>query len=110
MSSTMAQDTAQQTSYHIPRLSDMPAAHNRPLSVRCETPLAAALTMMRINDFSQLPVMHSDRMVDGYISWRTIGEAYASGKSCTHVKDCMSADVITLDESMLLLDAVSTLV
>ena len=44
---------------------------------------------MLTNDFSQLPVMTSDREVKGVISWKTIASRLHLGGACEIVRDCM---------------------
>jgi len=55
--------------------------------------LQEAMTIMMINDYSQLPVMQSERDVKGAVSWTTIGQRIALGKDHTSVKDCMESYV-----------------
>ena len=62
---------------------------------------------MMIHDFSQLPVMQGERTVEGYISWRTIGESLMVKKECRTVRDCMDKSVTILDETEPLLNAVN---
>ena len=67
----------------------LPAAHNAPVSVKRDDPLAKATTIMRIHDYSQLPVMPNERDVKGVVSWSSIGAAYAQGKNPSKVRECM---------------------
>jgi len=92
--------------YHIPLLRDLPAASHPPTRVTRDTDLKEAITIMMGNDFSQLPVMQGDRTVDGYISWRSIGEAFAVGKECKLVRDCMASPAKILEDGEPLLNAV----
>ena len=69
--------------------------------------LSQALTLMLLNDFSQLPVMQSERSPNGFISWKTIGEKLAIPSSLSDlenktVSDFMSDDVVivTKDETI----------
>lgn len=62
---------------------------------------------MMLNNYSQLPVMQSERTVDGFISWQSIGEAFALNRECHYVRDCMRRDPVILDEEESLLQAVS---
>ena len=55
------------------RVSKLAAANRVPLSVQPDSPLTEAVTRMLANDFSQLPVMTSEREVRGVVSWETIG-------------------------------------
>lgn len=70
-----------------------------------DTPLNQAITLMILNDFSQLPILSGQRDVDGVISWKSIGRALALGKTCSIVSDCKD-DVIILNYDEPLFNAV----
>ena len=85
-------DTAAlEVSYGDPtyRLSKLSAANNPPKSVAPDAPIAEAVTSMLSNDYSQLPVMTSDREVKGIVSWTSIGCRLALGKPGECVRDLM---------------------
>ena len=71
------------------RIDMLPATHIVPLSVKRDDSLAKATTMMRIQDYSQLPVMPNERDVKGVVSWKSIGEAHARGATPSAVRECM---------------------
>lgn len=71
------------------RISRLPAANHQPLSVKPDDPLAKAMTMMMVNQFSQLPVMTTDTVVKGMVSWTSIGSSLAQGGDLKSVADCM---------------------
>jgi CBS domain-containing protein len=71
------------------RLSKLDAAQNKPLSIAPDKPLADAITLMLSNDYSQLPVMTTERTVKGIISWRSVGARLALGKGGPFVRDFM---------------------
>ena len=71
------------------RVDSLEAAHNPPVSVAPDDTVVRAITLMKLNDFSQLPVMTNERNVRGVISWRSIGKAYAKGHSPERVRECM---------------------
>ena len=54
------------------RISKLAAANKRPISVSPDTNKREAITHMLTNDFSQLPVMTSDREVKVVISWMSM--------------------------------------
>lgn len=58
----------------------LPAATQKPVFVTGGDPLAKAVTLMLVNDFSQLPVFNNTNLDKpmGFISWKTIGEKFAS--------------------------------
>ena len=86
------------------RIDVLAAAHNAPLAVKRDDPLSKATTMMRIEDYSQLPVMPSEHTVKGVVSWNSIGEAHAQGKTPTTVRECM-VDAYIIDIRTPLADA-----
>lgn len=90
-----------------PRIGMLEAANTKPVSVKLDTDLREAVTIMALRGFSQLPVMPGERTVDGLISWRSIGSARMQNKSaCERVKDCLeSVEIVSFD--MHLFEAVS---
>ena len=56
---------------------------------------------MLVNDYSQLPIMTSDREVKGMISWKILGSRLALGKSVEFVRECMKpAHEVSADDSL----------
>lgn len=83
------------------RISKLAAANNAPVSVKPDTALIEAATLMLSNDFSQLPVMTSERDVKGVISWTSIGARLALGKNGALVRELMDQpQEIKADSSM----------
>lgn len=85
----------------IPRLNELDAANlvtlkniegkgSGLISVKPDTTIIEATTKMHLYDFSQLPVMTSDREVKGMISWKSIGSNVRHGENPTKVSDCMT--------------------
>ena len=54
-----------------------------------EARVEEAVTLMLYHDYSQLPVMANEKNLQGVVSWRTIGRAFALGGSPQTVKECM---------------------
>lgn len=73
------------------RVGQLDAANRNPIHVRPDADLSRATTLMLLHDFSQLPVMQSEREVKGVVSWRSIGKHTALGRPCTFVRDCMES-------------------
>ena len=73
----------------IHRIGTLEAANRKPISVKPDDPLSRATTVMQLNDYSQLPVLTSDREVKGMIGWQSIGTRLALGQQCDYVRDCM---------------------
>ena len=61
------------------RVDILEAAHNPPTSVTPNDDLKTAITHMMSNDFSQIPVMESQRQVKGIITWESIGSQNRNG-------------------------------
>ena len=102
---TTTQDKAQTTpdSFADPtyRIGKLAAANNPPLSVKPDAHLSEAVHQMLSKDYSQLPVMTTEREVKGMISWTSIGSRLALHRPCEYVRDCMEgAHVISADTSM----------
>ena len=73
----------------IYRISKLASSARKPLSVSPDTKLEEAVTHMLTNDFSQLPVMTSERDVKGVITWTSIGSRLAIGKNCSVARELM---------------------
>ncbi len=71
------------------RIGMLKAAHNAPVSVVPDDRVVKAITLMRMEDYSQLPVMTNGRNVKGMVSWRSIGRAYSNGTNPSKVRECM---------------------
>lgn len=71
------------------RIGKLASANQPVISVKPDTDLREAITIMLANDFSQLPVMQSEREVKGMISWNSIGTRLALGRECNKVRDCI---------------------
>jgi hypothetical protein len=82
------------------------AANNAPVFVKRDWEIGEAITRMRINDYSQLPVMSTVWQVEGWVSWKSIGLA---GGTCRFIRDCIDDQVVKLWDDYPLLDAVETI-
>lgn len=83
------------------RIGKLEAANRQPVWVTPDDQVSKAITLMMINDFSQLPVMQNERTVKGVISWESIAQASQFGKPCARVSDCMfAAREISSDTSL----------
>lgn len=60
------------------RIGNIESARRPPISVRPTASLQEAITLMLARNYSQLPVMTSDREVKGVISWASIGARRAA--------------------------------
>ena len=90
------------------RIGILPAANNAPVSVKPDDSVIRAVTIMQLNDFSQLPAMQNERTVKGVVSWKSIAVRTSLGLPSKFVRQCMdTAEVI--DISTPLLDAVEVI-
>ncbi|MFH1484167.1 MAG: CBS domain-containing protein, partial [Chloroflexota bacterium] len=71
------------------RIGKLASANKRPVSVKPDDLIATAVTLMIAHDYSQLPVMTSDREVRGIITWSSLGSQLALGRECKYVRECM---------------------
>jgi len=72
------------------RVGRLESANIKPLSVSPDCILGEAVTLMLRHDYSQLPVMTSDRDVKGIISWESIGSRLALKKyPISTARECM---------------------
>lgn len=91
------------------QLRKLDAANRAPLSVRPDTPLIEAVTTMLLHDYSQLPVMQSDREVKGAISWSSIASRLATGNKGTLAREFMDP-VDVLESTFPIFDAIQVIV
>lgn len=94
----------------VPRLAVLQAANTLPVSIKRDDPISKAFTLMLSHDFSQLPVMQSERSPEGFISWKTIGTNVSLNKKCERVRDAMDTMVAVLPADMPLFEAVAGIV
>ena len=93
----------------VARVRMLPAANRAPVRVNRDSRVAEAVTLMLMNDYSQLPVMQNDRDVSGLVSWRSIGRRRVRNGPCEFVRDCMEPHTEVGDTDPLL-DAIATIV
>ena len=90
------------------RIGDLEAANKKPQGINPQSLLSEATTIMLLHNYSQLPVMTSEREVKGMISWKTIGYNLSMEKVCTYVSDCME-EAQEVRANLPLLDAISVI-
>lgn len=83
------------------RIDGLESANQKPVALKPDSDLTKATTVMLTNDFSQLPVITTDRNIKGIISWKSIGSRLSLNKKCSKVRECMDpAQVINADASL----------
>jgi CBS domain-containing protein len=91
------------------RISKLKAANQPPASVKPDSSLSEAATIMLTNDYSQVPVMINEREVKGVVSWQSVGSRLALGFGATAAREVMDRAVeIRADASIF--DSIPTLV
>jgi len=90
--------TNQQETFRIGRLE---SANRKPVFVKPDTAISEAVTLLLTHDYSQLPVMTTERDVKGVISWKTIGSRLALNRQCPCARDCMEQPrIVQLEDSI----------
>lgn len=83
------------------RIGRLESANRKPVSIKPDKALCEAVTLMLTHDFSQLPVMTTEREVKGVISWKTIGSRLALKQECTFVRGCLEQPrIVQLEDSL----------
>ena len=84
-----AAETSEELDDPTVRIGALEAANRKPTTVKPDEALNVATTLMHLKDYSQLPVMTTERDVKGVISWKSIGSRLALERECKVVRDCM---------------------
>jgi predicted transcriptional regulator len=92
------------------RIGLLEAANQRIVRVNPDDDLTIAVTRMLNNDYSQLPVMRTDRNLKGIISWATIGSRMALRQQCKWVRDCMDTHVQVVNAAASLFSVIPIIV
>jgi CBS domain-containing protein len=83
------------------RIGNIASANKPVVDVKPDSLRAEAVTLMMAHDFSQLPVMQSEREVKGMISWASIGKKLVLNQAPVFVRDCMEPHFeISADKSL----------
>jgi len=84
------------------RIGKLDPANNPPVSVKPDATLSEAVTIMLRDDFSQLPVMTTDREVKGVVTWRSIAKRLFFRGECDSVQECIdtSVEIVSADVSL----------
>lgn len=86
----------------VHRVGRLDAANQGIESAKPGSSVEIAMTTMMLFDYSQLPVMRTERDCRGAVSWQSIGHAHALGRPCKTVDDCLlPAEEVGVDASLL---------
>ncbi len=98
-SETMVRGAIEDPSFRIGKLN---AANNAPVRIAPTATVEEAITVMLRENFSQLPVMTTDRDVKGAITWQSIAKRSGLGYSCKTVQECMDQhiEIVADDDSL----------
>ncbi|MBL7066502.1 MAG: CBS domain-containing protein [Candidatus Marinimicrobia bacterium] len=94
----------------IQRIKILPAANKEPVTIKKDAELKEAVTLMMMNNFSQLPVLNGPRNIVGVITWETIGIGITNGLISSKISDYISPEITILDYDTPLLEAISTVI
>ena len=92
------------------KISILPSANKQPITVTRDAKLSEAVTLMMMNNYSQLPVMSNPRSVAGFITWESIGIGISNGKQSDDVKDYLDTKFKILDSDTSLLEAIKLVI
>lgn len=82
------------------RIGSLKSERTSPTTVSPTDPLSHAVTLMMVNDYSQLPVITTPREIKGIISWKSIGERLAAKAAGSEVRNFIEpAYVVNHDDS-----------
>ena len=90
------------------RIGALRAATRSPVSVRPQSPLSEATFTMQMKNYSQVPVMRTDRDVSGMVTWKSINRRGLQEPECKPVDDCMDERVNVVLDNCRLFEAVRT--
>jgi CBS domain-containing protein len=90
---TNGTDSAEKARPRLADISTVEGATHAPKRVVPDSLLSEAVTIMLKNDFSQVPVMPTDRDVKGVITWQSIASRLALERSVTTARDVMEEPV-----------------
>lgn len=71
------------------KIGMLDAANRSPLCISPDAKVVEATTLMKMKNYSQLPVSTNERDIKGIISWKSLGSRLALGMPCNHVRECM---------------------
>jgi len=94
----------------IQRLKLLTAANKEPVSITANSTVKEAITLMMLNNYSQLPVMSGARQVVGVVTWETIGYGLTQGAKSDKARDFLNKEVVILDYETPILDAVARII
>lgn len=93
-----------------PHVGLLAAANRPPLSVAPDATIRAAVSLMMVNDYSQLPILSGGRAVRGLFSWKSYGTSISLGTNPATVIEAAQTDVTVIDEAADLIEAIPAIV
>lgn len=93
----------------ILHISILPSANNIPITIPRDAKISEAITLMMMNNYSQLPVVNN-KFVEGIISWETLGIGITQGNKSDFVRDYLKKDITILKKDTPLLEAIKIVI
>ena len=87
-------------------IGQLPSAVREPIFVKRDEPISRAVTLMLQEDVDHLVVSQNKRLVDGVITWTSIGLARAGRGPGSKMSDCMELEPYMVRFDALLFDTV----
>lgn len=85
----------------VPEIGMLEKANTVPASVCRDDKVEKAVSVMLMNNYSQLPVIQGGRNVAGMISWESIGSYYSRhAQQAVYVRDCIQPFVEIVDYNL----------
>lgn len=88
----------------------LPSANIPPQTINRDAKISEAVTLMMMNNYSQLPVMSNPKSVAGFISWETLAIAITNGNKSEDVKDYLKTDLKILNRDTPLIEAIKIVI
>lgn len=86
------------------------SANNKPVTINRDAKLSEAITLMMLHKYSQLPVMSNPRVVEGIVSWESIGKNIVNGIQSEDVRDYITKNFKILSKDTPLIEAIKIVI
>jgi len=89
LAASTKEDRAEEPLQAFLRIGLLESANRKPYTVRSNEKLETAVTLLMMHDITHIPVMQGDRVVEGMITWRSIGRTKAANRETVRAQHCM---------------------
>ncbi|WP_329167866.1 CBS domain-containing protein [Streptomyces sp. NBC_01685] len=83
-----------------PTVGTIDSAMGGVCSIKKEDGLDKAVTLMMLNDYSQMPVMSGSRQVVGVVTWQSLAQAWHIDRSCTLAQALVEPQMVRYDHDL----------